>query len=70
MVLASGPLIVTKISKDAELGGAHAGKLVGEIAKRAGGGGGGRPNLAQAGIKDMGRLDAALAAVPDILAAS
>ena len=70
VVLASGPLIVTKISKDAESRGAHAGKLVGEIAKRAGGGGGGRPNLAQAGIKDMSRLDAALAAVPDILATS
>lgn len=70
VVLASGPLIVTKISKDAETRGAHAGKLVGEIAKRAGGGGGGRPNLAQAGIKDLSRLDAALAAVPDILAAS
>ncbi len=70
VILASGPLIVTKISKDAESRGAHAGKLVGEIAKRAGGGGGGRPNLAQAGIKDPGRLDAALAAVPDILAAS
>ena len=63
VVLASGPLIVTKISKDAERRGAHAGKLVGEIAKRAGGGGGGRPNLAQAGIKDLSRLDAALGAV-------
>ena len=70
VVLASGPLIVTKISKDAERKGAHAGKLVGEIAKRAGGGGGGRPNLAQAGIKDLSRLDAALTAVPEILAAS
>ena len=70
VVLASGPLIVTKISKDAERRGAHAGKLVGEIAKRAGGGGGGRPNLAQAGIKDLSRLDAALGAVPDILTAS
>ena len=70
VVLASGPLIVTKVSKDAEARGAHAGKLVGEIAKRAGGGGGGRPNLAQAGIKDPSRLGEALAAVPDILAAS
>jgi len=70
VVLASGPLLVTKVSKDAEARGAHAGKLVGEIAKRAGGGGGGRPNLAQAGIKDPSRLGAALAAVPEILAAS
>ena len=70
VVLASGPLLVTKVSRDAEGRGAHAGKLVGEIAKRAGGGGGGRPNLAQAGIKDPSRLGAALAAVPEILAAS
>jgi alanyl-tRNA synthetase len=69
VVLASGPLLVTKVSKDAEARGAHAGKLVGEIARRAGGGGGGRPNLAQAGIKDVSRLSAALAAVPQILEA-
>ena len=67
-MLASGPLLVTKVSKDGEARGAHAGKLIGEIAKRAGGGGGGRPNLAQAGIKDPSRLGAALAAVPEILA--
>ncbi len=70
VVLASGPLLVTKVSRDAEGRGAHAGKLVGEIAKRAGGGGGGRPNLAQAGIKDPSRLGVALDAVPEILAAS
>ena len=70
VVLASGPLLVTKVSKAAEGRGAHAGKLVGEIAKRAGGGGGGRPNLAQAGIKDPSRLAAALAAVPEILASA
>ena len=70
VVLASGPLLVTKVSRDAEGRGAHAGKLVGEIAKRTGGGGGGRPNLAQAGIKDPSRLVAALAAIPEILAAS
>ncbi len=70
VIVASGPLLVTKVSKDAEARGAHAGKLIGEIAKRAGGGGGGRPNLAQAGIKDPSRLGAALAAVPEILAAS
>jgi alanyl-tRNA synthetase len=70
VVLASGPLLVVKVAKDAEARGAHAGKLIGEIAKRAGGGGGGRSNLAQAGIKDPSRLGAALGAVPEILAAS
>jgi alanyl-tRNA synthetase len=40
-----------------------AGRLVQEIAKIVGGGGGGRPDLAQAGGKDPAKLDAALAAV-------
>jgi alanyl-tRNA synthetase len=46
----------------------QAGKLVGEIAKRVGGGGGGRPNLATAGGKNPENLPDALAAVPEILA--
>ena len=41
-----------------------AGKLVQEVAKVVGGGGGGRPDLAQAGGKDPEKLDAALALVP------
>ncbi len=41
----------------------QAGKLVQEIAKIVGGGGGGRPDLAQAGGKDPARLDEALARV-------
>jgi alanyl-tRNA synthetase len=40
--------------------GVHAGKLVGEIAKVVGGGGGGRPNMAQAGGKDPAKLADAL----------
>jgi alanyl-tRNA synthetase len=35
-----------------------------EVAKQVGGGGGGRPDLAQAGGKDPAKLDAALASVP------
>jgi alanyl-tRNA synthetase len=38
----------------------QAGKLVQEVARAVGGGGGGRPDLAQAGGKDPARLDAAL----------
>jgi len=38
----------------------QAGKLVQEVAKAVGGGGGGRPDLAQAGGKDPAKLDAAL----------
>ncbi len=42
--------------------GLQAGKFVGAIAKVCGGGGGGRPNLAQAGGKDPAALAEALAA--------
>jgi alanyl-tRNA synthetase len=38
----------------------HAGKLVQEVARAVGGGGGGRPDLAQAGGRDPAALDAAL----------
>lgn len=41
--------------------GMQAGKLVGAIAKLCGGGGGGRPNLAQAGGRDASKLPEALA---------
>ena len=40
--------------------GLHAGNLIREVAKVAGGGGGGRPDMAQAGARDASRLDAAL----------
>lgn len=43
----------------------HAGKLVGEVANKVGGKGGGRPDMAQAGGKNPAELDTALAAVPD-----
>ncbi|MDQ0090054.1 alanyl-tRNA synthetase [Paenibacillus anaericanus] len=40
--------------------GLHAGKLVKEVATVCGGGGGGRPDMAQAGGKDASKLDEAL----------
>ncbi len=40
--------------------GLHAGKLVKEVAAVCGGGGGGRPDMAQAGGKDVTKLEAAL----------
>jgi alanyl-tRNA synthetase len=46
----------------------HAGKIVQEIAKAAGGSGGGRPDMAQAGAREPDRLDAALALVDDVVA--
>ena len=54
--------LVAAVSKDLAKRFA-AGRLVQEIAKMVGGGGGGRPDLAQAGGKDASKLDEALAAV-------
>lgn len=49
--------------------GAHAGNLVREVAKIAGGSGGGRPDSAMAGGKDLTKVDTALLQVDDILQA-
>jgi alanyl-tRNA synthetase len=54
--------LVASVSKDLTKR-FQAGKLVQEVAKLVGGGGGGRPDLAQAGGKDPGKLDEALGAV-------
>ena len=48
--------------------GAHAGNLIKEIAPLVGGGGGGRPNMAQAGGKNPAGIDDAIAKVADVLA--
>ncbi|MEN9869522.1 MAG: hypothetical protein RLZZ171_505, partial [Cyanobacteriota bacterium] len=47
-----------KVIKEKHL---QAGKFIGAIAQICGGGGGGRPNLAQAGARDVSKLDEALA---------
>ncbi len=52
--------LVCFISKDLVEKGLHAGKLIGLAAKIAGGGGGGRPDMAQAGGKDTAKLAEAL----------
>jgi len=44
-----------------------AGKIVGDIAKMLGGGGGGRPHLATAGGKDVAGIPAALASVEEVV---
>ncbi|WNX82979.1 alanine--tRNA ligase [Agathobaculum sp. NTUH-O15-33] len=47
--------------------GAHAGKIVKEVAKICGGGGGGKPDSATAGGKDAAKLEEALEAVNNIV---
>ena len=60
---------VASASDDAVAGGVHCGKLVGAVAKLAGGGGGGKPNKAEAGGKDPAKLGEALAEAVRLLSA-
>jgi|LSQX01.1.fsa_nt_gb alanyl-tRNA synthetase len=52
--------IIISATKDAVSRGVHCGKIIGEAAKATGGGGGGRPEMAQAGGKDISGIDRAL----------
>jgi alanyl-tRNA synthetase len=54
---------VAMATEDAVKRGIHSGNLIKEAARITGGGGGGRPDMAQAGGKDASRLDEALEAV-------
>ena len=47
--------------------GAHAGNLIKAVAKLVGGGGGGRPNMAQAGGKDPSKIDEAIGKAAEVL---
>ena len=53
--------------KDAIASGAHAGNIVREVAKIAGGSGGGKPDMAMAGGKDISKIDDALMSANEIL---
>ncbi|NCJ05349.1 alanine--tRNA ligase [Synechococcales cyanobacterium C] len=59
--------LVAACSPKANQQGVQAGKFIGAIAKLCGGGGGGRPNLAQAGGRNPEQLPTALAAAQDEL---
>ena len=60
--------LIAGVTKDLT-GRVQAGKVVGAIAAKVGGKGGGRPDLAEAGGSDAGALDAALATVPEVVGA-
>lgn len=59
--------ILTMATKAAVAQGAHAGNIVKAVAKICGGGGGGRPDMAQAGAKDVTKIDEALSAAYGII---
>ena len=66
-VINDWPAFVAMVTPDLVSQGRHAGDIIREVARVAGGGGGGRPELAQAGGKDKTKLKAALALVPGLV---
>ena len=56
-----------RVGKEAIAKGLNAGKIVKAVAQVTGGNGGGKPDMAMAGAKDITKMDEALAAVDDII---
>ncbi|MDZ8118106.1 alanine--tRNA ligase [Pontiella agarivorans] len=59
--------LAASVSEDLVAKGIHAGKLIGQIAKICGGGGGGKPDKAQAGGKDASKIGEAIQAVAGVV---
>ncbi|MEE1012697.1 MAG: alanine--tRNA ligase [Clostridia bacterium] len=59
--------VISMATKTAVAKGIHAGKIISEVAKTMGGGGGGKPESAQAGGKDPAKAEEALAKVVSIV---
>ena len=68
-VVGERPQILVMVTPDLVSQGYHAGNLVKALAQIVGGGGGGRPDMAQAGGKDATSLPDAIARAPDLVAA-
>ena len=68
-VIDGSPLLVTMVTPDLTGRGLHAGHLARDAAKLMGGGGGGRPETAQAGGRQPERLGAALDSVAGLVRA-
>ncbi|MDR1550869.1 MAG: alanine--tRNA ligase [Hungatella sp.] len=60
--------LMATVTEEAQKKGAHAGNLIKAIASLVGGGGGGRPNMAQAGGKNPAGVDACLKKVIEVVA--
>jgi len=57
MITSSGPQILCVVTDDLVKKGVHAGKIVGQIGRELGGGGGGKPHMATAGGKETDNLE-------------
>jgi alanyl-tRNA synthetase len=66
-VLAGKPNFIAAVTPDLVERGLHAGNLVKAVAQEVGGGGGGKPTMAQAGGRDAARLPEALSHVPGLV---
>ena len=65
-----GKVNLVAMATDAAMAkGAHAGNLIKEVASLVGGGGGGRPNMAQAGGKNPAGIDAAIEKAYEVITA-
>lgn len=64
---AEGKVNLVAVVHPTGLSNLHAGKIIKEVAAITGGGGGGRPDMAQAGGKDPAKLGEALDKVPSII---
>ena len=64
-VIDGSPSLVAMVTPDLVDRGVHAGNLARDTAKVMGGGGGGRPEMAQAGGRQVEKLDEALRSVPE-----
>ena len=66
-VINGNPLLVAMVTPDLVDRGVHAGNVARDTAKVMGGGGGGRPEMAQAGGRQVEKLDEALQGVPELV---
>jgi alanyl-tRNA synthetase len=69
-VVEDKPQLLVAVTDDLTKKGLHAGNIIKSMATIVGGGGGGRPNLAQAGGKDSSKLPEALATARQLIADS
>ena len=67
IILVAPRMVLIKVSDSFVKSGINAGKFVGEIAKASGANGGGRPNFAQGGIKDITKVDDVLTRIKNEL---